>query len=353
MINSNNNLSGKLAVDVKDMDQLRQAARQNSPEALRETAKQFEALFMNLVMKSMRQATPQDGVFDSEQSRMYTSMLDQQLSQNMAKRGVGLADVLIRQLSSTVGAEMPAELKTGVSASDPFDALPPRASGNVGDAVDDRLHKAFNAMASAMQNGVNGKSGETYGHASAQAAEQLDGVPGRAEAAAANKAGEVGRSARGGSRAPHVQAFQERLAAHADEASRATGIPAKFMLGQAALESGWGRREIKGADGTPSHNLFGIKATAGWKGKVVETMTTEYVNGVVQRKVEKFRAYDSYADAFRDYARLLSKNPRYQNVMANAQDAVGFARGLQKAGYATDPHYADKLARIITKTLSA
>ena len=148
----------------------------------------------------------------------------------------------------------------------------------------------------------------------------------------------------------HAQAFQTRLGPHAEEASRTTGIPAKFMLGQAALESGWGKRELVAADGTPSHNLFGIKADAGWHGKVVEHLTTEYVHGVAQKKVQTFRAYDNYADAFRDYAHLLRSNPRYQQVLASAQDATGFAQGLQRAGYATDPHYADKLTRIITQS---
>jgi peptidoglycan hydrolase FlgJ len=151
----------------------------------------------------------------------------------------------------------------------------------------------------------------------------------------------------------HVRGFLERLGSHAEEASRATGIPAKFMLGQAALESGWGKREIVGANGAASHNLFGIKATGGWKGKVVEAVTTEYVNGTPQTKVEKFRAYDSYADAFRDYANLLSKNPRYEAVIANARSVEGFAQGLQRAGYATDPQYAAKLTRIIKQTMSA
>jgi flagellar protein FlgJ len=150
-----------------------------------------------------------------------------------------------------------------------------------------------------------------------------------------------------------VRAFEERLGAHAEQASRATGIPAKFMLGQAALESGWGRHEIRAADGSPSHNLFGIKATGGWQGRVVEVATTEYVNGVAQRKMEKFRAYDSYADAFSDYASLLSNNPRYRGVLANAGDASGFAWGLQRAGYATDPQYAAKLTRIIERNLAA
>lgn len=125
------------------------------------------------------------------------------------------------------------------------------------------------------------------------------------------------------------------------------------MLGQAALESGWGKRELRAADGTPSHNLFGIKAGSNWAGQVVEAVTTEYVNGVAHKTVEKFRAYHSYADAFRDYANLLRTNPRYAEVLAQAAgglDADGFALGLQRAGYATDPSYADKLIRIIKNT---
>jgi flagellar protein FlgJ len=123
------------------------------------------------------------------------------------------------------------------------------------------------------------------------------------------------------------------------------------MLGQAALETGWGKREIKNADGSTSHNLFGIKAGPGWNGKVVSAVTTEYVNGVPETRMEKFRAYDSYADSMRDYARLIGTNPRYQGVMAAKGDATQFAQGLQKAGYATDPFYASKLARIIKNNL--
>ena len=152
----------------------------------------------------------------------------------------------------------------------------------------------------------------------------------------------------------HVSEFKARVGAYAQEVSQATGIPAQFMLGQAALESGWGKRELRAADGTPSHNLFGIKAGAGWKGPVVEAVTTEYINGIAHKTVEKFRAYPSYAEAFRDYAHLLSSNPRYTEVLRQAVqrlDAEGFAQALQRAGYATDPAYGDKLGRIIKTAL--
>jgi flagellar protein FlgJ len=300
-------LSATLASDVKGMGGLRQQAREGSPEALKGAAKQFEAMFLNMVMKSMRDATPQDGMMDNQQTKTFTAMLDQQTSQNLANKGMGLADVLVRQLSQTQNAQA---LKLGdESALTGLDGTSALAA--------QRLQKAL----------------ETVGGATAKTA-----LTPQQEAARA-------------SQAPHVRAFQDKLGSHADEASKSTGIPAKFMLGQAALESGWGRREIKGRDGTNSHNLFGIKAGPEWKGKTVQAVTTEYINGVAQRRVEKFRAYDSYADSFKDYARLLSNNPRYEKVMASAGDATKFAQGLQRAGYATDPNYAAKLTSIIKRSL--
>jgi flagellar protein FlgJ len=124
-------------------------------------------------------------------------------------------------------------------------------------------------------------------------------------------------------------------------------VPAKFIVSQAALESGWGKQEIKHADGLPSHNLFGIKAGASWKGRTVEVVTTEYENGVPKKVVEKFRAYNNYTESFRDWALLMKSNPRYAQVLEQGRSGAGFAYGLQRAGYATDPNYGDKLARVI------
>jgi flagellar protein FlgJ len=138
------------------------------------------------------------------------------------------------------------------------------------------------------------------------------------------------------------------MMSHAQEAAKTTGIPPTFMLAQAALETGWGKKQMLYPDGSPSHNLFGIKAQNGWNGKTVNVLTSEFENGKMIKKVEKFRAYDSYADSFKDYAKLLSENPRYKNVM-NAQDPATFAYGLQRAGYATDPEYGDKLVRVINR----
>lgn len=292
-------LSDKLAFDSKGLDDLKQSAKNNSPDALKSAAKQFEALYMNMMLKSMRQASSQDSPFDNEQSRMYTSMLDQQFSQNMASRGMGLADALVRQLSNNAANQI----------------IQPDGSSQ--------------SSASSLR-GI-----DSY----------LNNLKIEQQTAKVDKTATSGRA--------HVREFENKLAAHAEQASLETGIPAKFMLGQAALESGWGKREIKAADGSVSHNVFCIKANSGWKGKTVDAVTTEYSNGVAFRKVEKFKAYDSYSDAFKDYAKLLTKNPRYQEVIANAKDASSFAYGLQKAGYATDPQYANKLSKIIKQTLSA
>jgi flagellar protein FlgJ len=310
-----NDLSGKFALDVRDMGSLKQSARAGSPEALKTAATQFEAMFVNMMLKSMREATPQDGLMDSQQSKTFQTMLDQQTSQNIAKKGIGLADMLVRQLSA----------KTDAAALD--------IGGQPGDRTSGANAGSFAGMASLMDAKLQRAIAAAGGNAAAAAVTSTD---------SANK----------GSQAPHVRSFQDKLAAHAEEASKATGIPAKFMLGQAALESGWGKREIKGRDGTNSHNLFGIKAGGDWKGKVVEATTTEYINGKAQTRVERFRAYDSYADSFKDYARLLASNPRYEKVLASAGDATSFAKGLQKAGYATDPNYATKLASIIKRSLA-
>jgi len=299
-------LTSKFALDVQGVNQLRLDARQASPDALKQAAQQFEAVFMNMLMKSMRDATPQDGMFDSEQTRMYTSMLDQQLTQRMASRGIGLAEVMVRQLSGAMSMSPAVE-----------EGMP--GAGFVVPEV------------SAANRPLNPPQGEA-----------MPATPGVVVPPAS-----LATPLRSSEAPPHVDAFVQRMLPHAQEASASTGIPPQFMMGQAALESGWGKSEIRGADGQNSHNLFGIKAGSGWRGRTVDIVTTEYVNGKPQKQVDTFRAYDSYADSFRDYANLLRGNPRYQNVLAQGQDAAGFAQGLQQAGYATDPNYAQKLASVI------
>ena len=234
-----------LALDARALDGLRRDASADPRAALRQAAGQFEALFMQQLLKSMREAMPKSGMFGGTGHDTYVGMLDQQLSQSLAGRPGGLAETIARQLSRQ---------------------LAPAGTG-------------------------------------AQAAE------------------------------------------------RSTGVPAAFVVGQAALESGWGKHEIKHADGRSAHNLFGIKAGSGWKGATVEVATTEYVDGKAQRTVERFRAYGSYEEAFRDWASLMSANARYAPVLRAGQSVSGYASGMQRAGYATDPRYGEKLERTINQTL--
>ncbi|MEI8325307.1 MAG: flagellar assembly peptidoglycan hydrolase FlgJ [Betaproteobacteria bacterium] len=145
--------------------------------------------------------------------------------------------------------------------------------------------------------------------------------------------------------------FVQRMSAVAAKVEHSSGIPAGFMIGQAGLESGWGRHEIRMADGSSSFNLFGIKAGPGWSGKVAEVRTTEYVNGQPQTTVAKFRAYDSHEASFRDYARLINQSPRYAQARQQTGSVTAYANGLQRAGYATDPAYASKLSQTINRTL--
>lgn len=421
---SQTDLSGKFAYDTKGLDQLRTSSRQDSQEALKGTAQQFEALFLNMVMKSMRDATPHESPFSSEQEKMMTGMLDQQLSQTMAKRGIGLADTLVLQLSKTMGQKPGADAAKGapdgVGAANSAAAISSATTPAISSAAKPGAASATaSATASAISAGLEARSVKTVNAAYAsnfnsnavgnnaansagnstantvnnpgasqqsriaQLADELAKMngesgprpflPGRLGNQAAlyldnknldrvaRQGPEAGRlnnadydalaAVSGRKQSDHVRAFQQNLGHHAEAASRETGIPAKFMLGQAALESGWGKREIIASDGSKSHNLFGIKASGGWKGKTTEATTIEYVNGVPMSRREKFRVYDSYAEGFRDYAKLLSKNPRYENVINNSQDASSFAKGLQRAGYATDPHYATKLTKIINQNL--
>lgn len=351
----NVDLSGTAAFDAKSLNALKAAAsKENSPETIKEVAKQFEAIFMNMMLKSMREATPQENQFDNDQSRTFISMLDQQLSSNLAAKGLGLSDILAKQLS-----------QGGMLASD-------AASNAIEQAVSDPSLSngqsdisGGNALHNYLLNQANGfypkhftgqpHTTTTNNVKAAQPTEQssLSATPSLTTNGLLNTIKNSEKSKEKPAQSSNTTDFKNRMTQHAEEASKTTGIPSSLMLGQAALESGWGKREIKGKDGAPSFNLFGIKANANWKGKVVEAVTTEYVNGVKQKHVTKFRAYDSYADSFKDFANLMQKNPRYQSVMSNLHSADSYAQAMQKAGYATDPNYANKLASVINKVSDA
>ena len=286
------------ALDARGLDALKTRAAQDPRAAVREAARQFETMFMQQLLKSMRDSVQS---LDGESAMgtnggmggLGTEMLDQQYANKLSGLPGGLTDAIQKQLERQMGL-------MGMSPG-PILQFP---------SANTRL---------------NGPQAPLQTPAAAAAPVRIP------------QQGAAG--------------FVQQHTAAAQRAEAATGIPAAFMVAQAAHETGWGRKEIRHADGSTSFNLFGIKAGANWKGPVAEITTTEYVNGQPQKVVAKFRAYGSYEESFADYARLMKNSPRYERVVAEAGSAQGFAQGLQRAGYATDPAYADKLGRVINTTL--
>lgn len=275
---------GNVAFDLRSLDSVRLRANTDPKTAVKEAARQFEALFMNELMKSMRATTLDSGLMDGGSGgEMTTGMLDQQFAGQLTGMPGGLSEAIMRQLERQMGmAPGPIPVTKGAN---PVPAPIDRPAG------------------SAARIPEKGAAGFVQQHQRA-----------------------------------------------AEAAAERSGIPAAFMIAQAAHETGWGRKEIRHADGAPAYNLFGIKAGPGWNGPTAEITTTEVIGGVAHKVKAKFRAYASYAESFADYAKLMTTSPRYEAV-ARADTAGEFARGLQKAGYATDPAYADKLTRVIDTTL--
>jgi peptidoglycan hydrolase FlgJ len=328
------------ALDVQSMEALRRTARSAPEQALKQVSRQFEAIFVGMMLKSMREATPGNGLLDGEQGKMYRSLLDQQLAQHLSGRGLKLADTMLAQLRRTLRADGDQALAAAAAAPGGSDAAPVARSVPVAGPT-----------AAPVPAPVAREAGPSHAQpplpvASAIRAPQAQGkdLPAPA-AAAADRPPPTGSGIRA-----RVEMFVATLGESAQSAAAASGVPSALILAQAALESAWGRREPRGADGAQSFNVFGIKADASWRGRVSEAVTTEVVRGTPRRVVAKFRAYDSYQDAFADYAKFLTRNPRYANVLSHTDPAQA-AHALQRAGYATDPDYAGKLVRVMRRLL--
>ena len=293
-------IADRLAADTQGLQALKVRAAGNDPEALRTAARQFEAMLLQTLMKEMRETSwraADDPFAPSESLKLYRELLDQQWVQRMVQgRGLGFAEKMAEQMLRT----------QTVSAA-------PGSSG--------RLHRQT----------ITGPADAEAAHPTLQAMQTTAG--GDATSPGAMDPGM--RKAR----------FLQAMRPHAEAAARTTGLPADFILAHAALESGWGAREIRGQDGRASHNLFGIKAGGAWTGPSVETQTTEYRHGLPVKLSDRFRAYDDYAQAFGDYAKLLLT--RYGDAIRAGTDADTFARALAAGGYATDPAYAGKLRGVI------
>lgn len=281
--------------DIASLDKLRQAAKQGDKQALTEAAQQFEAIFVQMMLKSMRKAqdalADEDSPFNTQQVKFYRDMHDQQLATNLAASGsIGLANVIVQQLGQH------------------DDVMPASALRNDGNLS--VLNKQRVNTVQAVQEAVLGKPGKQAAFDSPQA---------------------------------FVTALLPKVEAYAAQLN----LNPKAMLAQAAVETGWGRHMIHNAHGHNSHNLFGIKANKQWQGDKTAIGTLEYEQGVAKLKQASFRAYGSFEQSMADYVSFVKDNSRYRQALENSQRPEAYFKGLQQAGYATDPDYANKVMAVL------
>ncbi len=294
-----NSATPALYHDFTGLAALKRQAREDRAGATEQVARQFESLFVQMMVKQMRQASFGDALFESKQTQFARDMYDQQLALHLTqKRGLGMARLLRDQLGVADGER----------------ALPKRGIENY------LQHPTVVAKPYAMP------------------AEQT-------------VVQDVGQKSADQDRPPieidSPESFVETLWSVADDAARQLGLPTEALLAQAALETGWGRHVMAAANGGSSHNLFGIKADQRWSGGRVRQETLEFEEDVAVRRREYFRAYSSFEESFRDYVAFLKENPRYTNALRNTRDAAEYFQALQEAGYATDPDYANKILRVM------
>ncbi|MEQ4452675.1 MULTISPECIES: flagellar assembly peptidoglycan hydrolase FlgJ [Kosakonia] len=290
------------AWDAQSLNELKAQTRQDPGANLRPVARQMEGMFVQMMLKSMREALPKDGIFSSDSTRLYTSMYDQQIAQQMtAGKGLGLADMMVKQMAGDQAPVEPADQMQQVPMKFPLETV----TSYQNQALTQLVRKA---MPKVPEDGDEPLTGDS-------------------------------------------KDFLAQLSLPARLASEQSGVPHHLILAQAALESGWGQRQIPRENGEPSFNIFGVKATPGWKGPTTEITTTEYENGEAVKVKARFRVYSSYLEALSDYVGMLTRNKRYSAVTTAATAEQG-AQALQNAGYATDPNYARKLTSMIQQLKS-
>ncbi len=280
--------------DFNALAKLKNEAKGKTPEAIKEVAKQFESVFVGMMLKSMRQAKLADGILDSSQSDFYQDMYDKELSVHLAgKQGVGLADLIAKQLS-------PDQSSVAVSKDQ---------------SIADYERQSMIRSITVSENNI---------------------------ATVHNQENDNIDSA---------EDFINQLRPYAEQAAKRLNVDANVLLSQAALETGWGKSIIKSSDGGSSHNLFNIKADKAWQGEQEKVSTVEYREGIAIKEIAGFRSYGSYQDSFDDYVEFIKTNPRYKEALKVAQQPERFMHELQQAGYATDPEYAKKVMKIFQSEL--
>ncbi|WP_040269029.1 flagellar assembly peptidoglycan hydrolase FlgJ [Pseudomonas rhodesiae] len=384
--------------DLNRLNQLKVGADKNSEGNMRKVAQEFESLFLSEMLKSMRSATEalgKDNPMNTPAAKQYQEMYDQQLAVSLSREGggIGLADVLMRQmqknkpvdaqaatLQGPAAAEavkkvdVPTEIAAGTQADGPlgrsngqrplwaFRVAEPQAGAAATHSNDmELMNQRRIALPSKLTDRLlAGIVPSTQVATEAKAAPLRNSAlqdnvinSGARSVAAANGSMQVyGRAVAQPPLAPAKKAFSSQdefvatMLPMAEAAAKRIGIDPKYLVAQAALETGWGKSVMRAEDGSSSHNLFGIKAGKSWQGGQARAITSEFRDGAMVKETAQFRSYDSYQDSFHDLVTLLQSNDRYKEVVKSADNPERFVRELQKAGYATDPNYANKISQI-------
>ena len=293
-------------MDIQGLASLRSQARQAPGAAISEVAGQFESLFVQMMLKSMRDATVDGGLFDSTQLDTYQQMFDQQISLELSQQGgIGLAEILVTQLGGGAQTEPVIDEVGGVQPLVSLERPPLRVQRDVPGLIPPAAERqsVVRAVSATGQDGL------------ATSPEEF------------------------------IQAVWDDAVVAAGE----LGLDPAVLVAQSALETGWGKKVIQAADGSSSFNLFGIKVGNGWRGDSSIVNTMEFRDGLAALEKAAFRVYDSLSTAFKDYVSFLKNNPRYQGALEKVSDSKAFLTELQQAGYATDPKYAEKILGILER----
>ena len=349
----------------------------DSEANLRKVAQEFESLFLGEMLKSMRSANDvlaKDNPLNTETTKQYQSMYDQQLSVTLSKEGggIGLQDVLMRQLSKTKGvaraganpfahADNSLNKPLGASRDASADAKAATGTGSHNDMalLNQRRLSLPSKLADRLVAGIVPSAAAEAGAATGSknlinvpASAPVNSIANTVRSGAAVEGSSLAKSVAQPPLAPAKRAFGSSdefittMLPMAEKAAARIGVDPKVLVAQAALETGWGKSIMRADDGSSSHNLFGIKATGNWKGDNARAITSEFRNGQMVKETADFRSYGSYEDSFHDLVSLLQNNDRYQGVVKAADNPEQFVKELQKAGYATDPNYASKISSI-------
>ncbi|EHY8552664.1 TPA: flagellar assembly peptidoglycan hydrolase FlgJ [Vibrio parahaemolyticus] len=292
--------------DISSLDSLRQKAvkegKDGEQEALHAAARQFESIFTSMMLKSMREANEgfESNIMNSQNEKFYRQMLDEQMASELSANGsMGLADMIVAQLTAGQGND-----------------------------------KSEMAMRDAANSAVE------YRRVDPKKAREIE--------KRLIESGELSRTSHTPAKFDSPESFVNSMKPYAEKAAKALGVEPSLLLAQAALETGWGQKVVQNARGS-SNNLFNIKADRSWQGDKVTTQTLEFHDNTPVKETAAFRSYSNYQDSFNDYVRFLNDNPRYETALQQRGDSESFIRGIHRAGYATDPTYADKVLQVKQK----